>query len=168
MPDVPDEPIPADRRHRVWVIGLAVLLVALLATSAVLWQRQRDDDRSPAVLSSATTAVTTFFSLDHSTIEQDLDAMAALTTGDFAKAYGEQRDALAEQVTTKQLVVSATVLDDAVALEYVHEDDAQVLVAVDTTTTDEQGAASVDHYRMRVVLVRSDDAWKVSDLEQIG
>lgn len=163
-----DEPTAADRRRRPLVIGLAALLVALLTTSALLWQRQRDDDRSPAVLSSATTAVTTFFSLDHARIEQDLDAMAALTTGDFAAAYGEQRDALAEQVTTKQLVVSAKVLDGGVAMEYLHDDDAQVLVAVDTTTTDSQGASTVDHYRMRVVLLRTEDAWKVSDLEQIG
>lgn len=157
-----------EKRERLLSLALAVLLVALLATAGVLWWRQREDDPTAAALSSARTAATTFFDLDHTTIEDDLDAMAALTTGSFAESYGEEREKLAEQVTTKKLVITSEIPEQGTAVEYLHDDDAQVLVAVDATTTDESGAAETAHYRIRVVLSQVEDAWLVSGLEQVG
>ncbi|MBS4752218.1 hypothetical protein KG112_05275 [Nocardioides sp. zg-ZUI104] len=162
------EPPPADRRERHLSLALAVLLVALVATAGVLWWRQRDDDRTAAVLTSARSAAETFFALDHASIEADLDAMAELATGDFAKAYATERERLAEQVRTKKLTITPSIPESGAAVEYLHDDDAQVLVAVDATTTAESGAAQTAHYRMRVVLAETDGRWLVSALEQVG
>ncbi|TWH02707.1 hypothetical protein L615_001300000710 [Nocardioides sp. J9] len=157
-----------EQRDKVVSLGLAVVLAALLVAAGWLWWSQRDDGSPAGALSSARTAVTTFFDMDHETIEEDLDAMAALSTGEFAKAYGAEREKLAEQVTTKELVITSTIVEQGTAVEYLHEDHAQVLVAVDATTEDSGGAAETAHYRMRVVLDRTDDTWLVSGLEQVG
>jgi len=154
-------------RERLLTLALAVLLVVLLATAGVLWWRQRDDPTA-AVVTSARTAAETFFDLDHASIDDDLDAMAALATGDFASAYGKERERLAEQVRSKKLVITAQVPESGTAVEYLHDDDAQVLVAVAATTTGQGGAAQTARYRMRVVLVHTDGRWLVSDLEQVG
>lgn len=168
--DQADQAAQADEsRERRMALLLAVVLVALLAAAATLWWRQRaDDDPTAAVLHRAQTAATTFFTLDHATIERDLDAMAELSTGDFADDYAEEREKLADQVKRKQLSVTATVVERGTAVEYLHEDDAQVLVAIDATTSDSAGAAETSHYRIRVMLDRVDDGWLVAGLEQVG
>lgn len=163
------------RRTRAALVGvLAVVLVGVLGTAGVLWWTERaEDDATPEVLTAARTAATTFFTLDHTTIEDDLDAMAALSTGEFARTYAAEREDLARQVTSKELSITATVADAGAAVEQLRDDDATVLVAVDATTTSggtEVGAEGGDEarYRLRVTLALVDDAWLVTDLGQVG
>ncbi len=148
---------------------LATLVVIALGISVVVWWQQRvDDDPTAAVLSSARTAAATFFDLDHATIEEDLDAMAALSTGAFADDYAAERESLAQNVIAKSLTVSATIDDEGTALESLDGEQAQVLVAVDATTTAPHGGEETTQYRIRVALTHENDAWLVTSLAEVG
>lgn len=158
------------RLSRALPAALAVMLVALLGASAWLWYDGRGSDRSAAASTTARTAASTFFTLDAADVNATVDAMLALSTGEFRTDYEAQRDRLVEEVESKGLKVSAAVPDNGAALEFLDGDRAQVLVAVDATTTLPDGGTETNNYRVRVRLSWVDDeaAWRVSGLEQVG
>lgn len=159
----------SDKTERRWLLptALAVVLMALLATSAVLWQRQRVglDEGAVAV---AREQARNFFSLDYRHADADVDRVLSLATGDFKKQYAAKKDEVAAGVEKKKLVVTATIPDDGSAVEYLHQNRAQVLVAVDVTTKAGGGAAEAARYRTRIELTRVDDSWLVSGVNQVG
>lgn len=158
------------RLSRALPAALAVVLVALLGASAWLWYDGRESDRSAAASTTARTAASTFFTLDAADVDATVDAMLALSTGEFRTDYEAQRDRLVEEVESKGLKVTADVPDNGAALEFLDGDRAQVLVAVDATTTLPDGGTETNNYRVRVRLSWVDDeaAWRVSGLEQVG
>lgn len=165
-----DDDSPDDNPGRPpWLVPavLGVVLVALLATSGVLWWQDRDhlDDGAVAV---AREEASNFFSLDHRTAQKDVDRVLSLATGTFKKEYAAKADEVVAGVKKKRLVVDATVPEQGSAVEYLHGDRAQVLVAVDVTTTLASGTPEESHYRTRVKLSRVDGVWLVSGLEQVG
>lgn len=148
---------------------LAVVLAALLATSAWLVLDQRgDDDHRGAATTAARRAGVTFFSLDHEDAATQIDQLLAMSTGAFRSDYRAQRAALVEQVESKRLTVTGRVPEHGTALEFLSSSRAQVLVAVDTTTALTNGRDQKSAYRIRVVLSRVDAKWLVSGLEQVG
>ena len=146
--------------------ALAVVLVGLLASSVVLWLGQRESLDRGALVAGQQGAVS-FFSLDFRHAEDDVDRVLSQATGDFKKEYAEKRDEVVASVKDKQLVVTATVPDDGVALEYLAGDQAQVLVAVNVNTTSPSGAEDA-RYRTRVELTKVDGDWLVAGVEQVG
>lgn len=158
------------RLTRALPAALAAVLVALLAASSWLWYDGRVPDRSAAASTTGRTAASTFFTLDADDVDATVDAMLELSTGEFRTDYEAQRDRLVEEVESKGLKVSADVPDDGTALEFLDGDRAQVLVAVDATTTLPDGSTETNNYRVRVRLswVDDADAWLVSGLEQVG
>ncbi|CAB4734705.1 MAG: hypothetical protein F2667_14750 [Actinobacteria bacterium] len=147
---------------------LVVVLAALVATSARLWSERGDDGLDAGAVAVARQAATNFFSLDHRHIDDDVQRMLDLATGDFADSYDEQSAALRTAVVDKQLVVTASLPEGGTATEYLGGDTAQVLVAVDVRTRARGGAVEDTRYRTRVVLTRVDDGWLVSGFEQVG
>jgi len=152
-----------------WLLpaALTLALVGLLATSGVLWF-----GRSPTVADGAPDvareAAITFFSLDYRHAEDDVAAMQDLATGDFARDYADQRDDFVATLERKKLVVTAEVPEDGVATEYAAADRAQVLVALDVTTTTTSGEEAQARYRTRVELRMVDGSWLVSGLEKVA
>lgn len=150
---------------------LAIALLTLLGTSARLWYDGRDPATSATSAAASTigrTAATTFFTLDSSDVNAGIDRLLEMSTGQFRTEYAALRDRLVEQVEKKGLAVTATVPDRGTALEFLDDRRAQVLVAIDTTTTLGDGGTELDNYRVRVVLARVDDTWLVSGMEQVG
>lgn len=152
---------------------LVVALVGLLGTAAWLHRGGDDDDApgagsSAAVLVAAREGAVLFFSIAPETIEQSVDDLLARSTGAFRTDYEAARDQLVEQVQTKGVSTEAVVPADGLALEYLTADRAQVLVALDTTTTLPSGATELDNHRVRVQLSVVDGTWLVSALEQVG
>lgn len=147
---------------------LAVVLLALLATSAWFWFDDRGDDGRGSASTTARTAAVTFFSLDHDHASANIDRLLAMSTGGFKSDYAKQRTALEKQVQSKQLTVTARVPDNGTALEFLSPTRSQVLVAVDTTTALANGRSEKGSYRIRVVLAKVDSSWRVSGLEQVG
>ena len=154
---------------RTWLIPilLGVVLAALLGTSVVLHSHQgRDVD--PGLLVAARTEATNFFSLDYRHADADVDRVLALATGSFKKDYASRRKEVVAGVTSKKLVVTATIPRDGAAVELSDGDHGQVLVAVDVSTGTLTGASTVNRYRTRILLTRVGGRWLVSDLNQVG
>jgi hypothetical protein len=155
--------------HRVTRVVPAVLaaaLVALLAASTWLWWDRRSE-ADPAAEVIARRQAINFFSLDYRHIDADLDRVLALSTGEFRKQYADQRDRVRQGVAKQKLVVTAEVPESGTALEYQHDDAAQVLVAVDATTSG-RTVKETNRYRVRLGLRKVDGQWLVSQINQVG
>lgn len=145
---------------------LFVVLVGLLATSA--WLRQdRRESLDNGALAVAKQEATNFFSLDHRHAEDDVDRVLSLATDPFKSQYAAKRDEVVAGVTSKKLVVTATLPEDGTAVEYFTETKAQVLVSVDATTRQEKGEETQRH-RTRIKLEKIDGRWLVSGIETVG
>jgi len=146
--------------------ALVVVLAGLIAASVVLWLGDRETVDKGTLVAARQGAIS-FFSLDYRHAEDDVDRVLSQATGDFKKQYAEKRDEVVAGVEDKQLVVTATVPDDGVALEFLADDEAKVLVAVDVNTKSPDGAEDA-RYRTRVELARVDGRWLVAGVEQVG
>ncbi len=150
-------------------VVLGALLVGLLSTSAWFWwEGRRSDERQSAAVVAGRTAALLFFGLDHHHVGANVSRLLARSTGSFKQEYAAQRSRLEQQVEAKQLTVKATVPARGTALEFLSPERAQVLVAVDTTTSVAGGKSEESAYRTRVVLARVGDRWLVAGLEQVG
>lgn len=170
---------PAWRRSWFLPTLLALVLVALLATSAVLWVGRDDTvDRDDSVGAPASASLgmvvaaqqgaIAFFSLDHRHVRADVDAVIALATGDFKVEYTEQSAGVVTDVTKKKLVTVAAVPADGVAVEYASGDRGQVLVAIDVTKTQGSAEPVVQRSRARITLTRVEGTWKISNIQEVG
>lgn len=166
---------------RPWVVptALAAVLLALLVTSVVLFLSRDDvvtrDDAvgspggaSLGMVVAAQQAATAFFSLDYRHVQDDVDAVLMLATGDFKKQYAEQSAGVVKDVTAKKLVTVATVPEDGLAVEHSLGDQGQVLVAIDVTKTQGSAKPVVQRNRARITLSRIDGAWLVSNIQEVG
>lgn len=147
--------------------ALVALLLALLGTSAYLWQQQREDLDQGAV-EVARTQAKTFFSLDHRDPETSIDEMLELATDDFRESYEARRDQVVKNLVEKKIVVTASVPEDGAAVEFLSGDRAEVLVAVDVTTASGSSGSESQRYRTRVELSRVDGDWLMSAINQVG
>ena len=158
--------MPASRRS--WIVPgvLAVLVLALLATSFVLRPSGREAD--PGMLVAARQQAKNFFSLDYRHADADVDRVLALSTGKFKKEYASRRKEVIAGVTSKKLVVTASIPREGAAVELVDGNHGQVLVAVDVSTGTVTGPTTQNRYRARILLTRLDGRWLVSDVNQVG
>ena len=158
--------MPASRRS--WIVPgvLAVLVLALLATSFVLRPSGREAD--PGMLVAARQQAKNFFSLDYRHADADVDRVLALSTGKFKKEYASRRQEVIAGVTSKKLVVTASIPREGAAVELVDGNHGQVLVAVDVSTGTVTGPTTQNRYRARILLTRLDGRWLVSDVNQVG
>jgi Mce-associated membrane protein len=152
---------------------LALLVLPVLALSACSFGGGGNDGVDAGMLVSARQEATKFFSLDYRHADADVARVLALATGTFKRQYAARRTEVVSGVTSKQLVVSATIPKDGAAVEFFDKTQGQVLIAVDvTTTTGATGATagtnSVDRYRTRILLTKVGDRWLVSGIDQVG
>ena len=152
-------------------------LVALVSLACVVgfgraawgeWQDRQGADLDRAPVEVAEKVARDFFSLDHRTLEKDMDKVRSRATGEFEAQYEKQSADLRKAVEQKKLVLTARVPDDGSAVEYLGEDSAWVLVSVDVHTESASAAPQDSRYRTRVVLDRDGDDWLVSRLERVG
>jgi len=177
--DLVATPTPAWRRP--WFVPalLTLVLVALLATSAVLWV-QRDDtvDRDDSVGAPASASLgmvvaarqgaVAFFSLDYRHAQEDVDAVIALATGEFKTEYTAQSAEVVAAVTKNKLITTGAVPADGVAVEYAHRNQGQVLVAVDFTKAQGSGDPVVERARARITLEKVDGIWLVANIRKVN
>ncbi len=180
-----DADAPAEGRSWVLPALLLTLLVALVATSAILVLDRHDtasaepvrpadvgadgweDDVAGEAVVAARRAARTYFTLDHRRVEDDMDRMRALGTSSFVTEYDAAAPDLAQRIVERRLVLSASLARDGAATEYLVTDEAQVLVAVDVTTA-RAGESRTTRYRTRVTLDLVDGGWLVSALDEVA
>jgi hypothetical protein len=147
---------------------LAVLLVLLLAGVGFLWFTRpeassvRTDDYVDA-LQAARSGVVDMTSFDYLTLDDDIEQIKRVATGDLEKEAAEQLDSRRQQITDSQATVNTEVVGAGVTRA--DSDDATVLPVIQSTqksTASEQ--AQVVRYRIRVELTKEDGRWLLSGI----
>ena len=147
---------------------LAVLLVLLLAGVGFLWFTRpeassvRTDDYVDA-LQAARSGVVDMTSFDYLTLDDDIEQIKRVATGDLEKEAAEQLDSRRQQITDSQATVNTEVVGAGVTRA--DSDDATVLLVIQSTqksTASEQ--AQVVRYRIRVELTKEDGRWLLSGI----
>lgn len=158
-------------------VVLALVLAGLVTAILLVDREQRDhwyafwddgdhwDDGAIAVAEQETLH---FFDLDHERIEDDVEQVLSLATGTFAADYEEKREQLVASVKEKEAVWTASIPDDGAAVEYVEDEAASVLVAVDVEKSVGGAPPTAERNRVRLLLAHVDGEWLVSDFQEVG
>ena len=164
-------------RSRAFVVSAALLallaaVLAVLVTIAYLRLRDLRAGESAATeaLAAARGYAPDMLSYDYRTIDADLARARGYATGDLAAHYRELATVLAPTVRAQRTVQQAVVA--AAAVESATADRVQVLLFMNMGTTkvlpgERQPQKQVIQNRARVVLVRGEGRWLVSELSTL-
>lgn len=170
-PSTPTRPATNRWTRRGRWLGAALAAVLVAASAFLAFQvdeyrsnSRRDDDRAKAVAAAEHVAVG-LVTLKPKSAAEDIEALASLGTGDFAK---QLRANLESRVDVfKKNRISSTGEVTGAGLVRLEDDTAEVAVAVKSTVRSPESKRGDDRwYRMSLTLERSDDGeWLVSDVE---
>ena len=147
---------------------LAVLLVLLLAGVGFLWFTRpgtssvTTDDYVDA-LQAARSGVVDMTSFDYLTLDDDIEQIKRVATGDLRTEAADQLDSRRQQITDSQATVNTEVVGAGVT--QASATDATVVLVIQSTqksTASEQ--AQVVRYRIRVELKKEDGRWLLSGI----
>jgi Mce-associated membrane protein len=147
------------------VLGLAAAGAVLAAVLLAMKLQDAPDEeaRRQEILQAARQQGVNITTLDHRSVEQDLQRVLALSTGNFREEFVAGTKDLTDLVVENKAVSTGEVLEAGIVTA--DSDSARVLVVADSTvsnsTTEEQ---QVRHYRMQLDLVRRGDRWLTSAL----
>ena len=156
-------------RAQVLLLVLLVLAVAgCVVAAAVLagrWQDARaEEQRRQDILQAARQQGVNITTLDHRTVEEDLDRVLALSTGSFRKEFVAGTKELTDLVVANQATSTGEVLEAGIVTS--DADSARVLVVADSEVSNSSAEElPTRHYRMQLDLVRRGDRWLTSDLQ---
>jgi Mce-associated membrane protein len=147
---------------------LAVLLVLLVAGCVALWVTRpgssavRSGDYVGA-LQAARAGIVDVASFDYVTLDDDIQQIRDVTTGDLQKESVDQLDQRRQQITDAQAVVNTTVVGAAVGAA--DGDTATVFAVIQSTQqTSASAQAQVQRYRVEIQLDRVDGRWLLSGI----
>jgi Mce-associated membrane protein len=147
---------------------LAVLLVLLLAACGYLWAARPGasavrTDAYVGALQAARAGIVDVASFDYVTLDDDIEQIRRVTTGDLQKESVDQLDQRRQQITDSEAVVDTEVVGAAVGAA--DADSATVFAVIQST---QQSTASpqaqVQRYRIEVDLTRVDGRWLLSGI----
>jgi hypothetical protein len=147
---------------------LAVLLVLLLGAGGYLWFTRpggssvRTGDYVEA-LQAARSGVVDLTSFDFMTLDDDIEQVRRVTTGDLTEESVAELDGRRQEITDAQAVVNTEVLGAGVTRA--DADDATVMLLIQSTQ--ETGAseqAQILRYRIQVELQKVDGRWLLSGI----
>ena len=170
-PDRVETPAPPRSRHLLGTALVAVLLLAALAGAGwtgwqVRQERAADDDRAQA-LSVARQAAVAFTSYDARHIDEDLDRVRDMSTGDFRDQFTKALGALTGAIRKAHGVSEGEVTQ--MGLIRSSDSTAVVIAAVDATITNkETQKPSLRRYRLQITLTLVDDKWLISDISPVA
>jgi Mce-associated membrane protein len=155
------------RQVPTWLLaGLAVLVVAAVAVTAWVWNRESAAavaESTRAAQTAAEQAVVPILSYDHKTIEQDQQRAHGYLTEDYRKDYDQLIEVIAQNAPRTRTVVEAEVVSSGIVRS--GEDRVQVLVFVDRPTTNKLSREPVV-YKDQVTLTmeKVGDDWLVDEM----
>jgi hypothetical protein len=151
---------------------LAVLLVLLLGGVGYLWFTRpeasgvRTGDYVEA-LQAARSGVVDMTSFDYLTLDDDIEQIRRVTTGDLRKEAVDQLDTRRQQITDAQAVVNTEVVGAGVTRA--GTTGATVLLVIQSTQKSTAAPqAQVVRYRIRVELKKVDGRWLLSGITGTG
>jgi Mce-associated membrane protein len=147
---------------------LSALLVLLLGAAAFLWFTRpgesavRTDDYAEA-LQAARSGVVDLTSFDHLTLDDDIEQVRRVATGDLREESVAQLDQRRQQITDAQAVVNTEVVGAGVTRA--DDDEATVLLVIESTQESTASPqAQIVRYRIRVELEKTDGRWLLSGI----
>ena len=150
------------------VPALSVLLVLLLGAAAYLWFTRpgesavRTGDYADA-LQAARSGVVDLTSFDYLTLDDDIEQVRRVATGDLREESVAQLDQRRQEITDAQAVVNTEVVGAGVTRA--DGDDATVLLVIESTQESTASPqAQIVRYRIRVELEKTDDRWLLSGI----
>ena len=156
------------RRSPSLVPVLATLLVLLLAAAGFLWFTRPEPsaigtaDYSEA-LSTARSAVKDLTSFDHLTLDDDIEQIRRVTTGDLREESLAQLETSRQQILDSEAIFSTEVVSAGVT----SADSKAATVVMVLRSIQESNAvpeAQVSQYRIRVELTKQGDRWILSGI----
>lgn len=156
-------------RRRVVPAVLVLLLVLLLAAVAFLWFTRpegsavRTGDYSQA-LQAARSGIVDLTSFDYLTLDDDIEQIRRVSTGDLRKESVDQLDSRRKDITDSKAVVNTEIIDAGVTRAT--DEAATVLMLIQST---QQSTAAkqpeIVRYRIEVTLQKSGDRWLLSGIK---
>ena len=151
-------------------IAVAAGLIGVLAVGGLCgWlglravQAQAVDDQHAAFIQVARQGATNLTTIDHAEAEADVARILDSATGTFYDDFSARAEPFIDVVKKAQSTSQGSVL--SAGLESVSGDEAQVLVAVNVTTTTADGTEQQPRsWRMRISVQQMGDAVKVSNV----
>ena len=147
---------------------LAVLLVLLVAGCVALWVTRPGEsavqtDDYVGALQAARAGIVDVASFDYVTIDDDIEQIRNVTTGELREESVAQLDERRQQITDAQAAVNTTVVGAAVGAA---DDDSATVFAVIQSTQQSNASeqAQVQRYRIEVDLQRVDGRWLLSGI----
>jgi Mce-associated membrane protein len=147
---------------------LAGLLVLLVAAAAFLWFTRPDPSAVRTgdyvgALQAARSGVVDMTSFDYLTLDDDIEQIRRVATGDLRDQAVQQLDSRRQAITDAQTVVNTEVVGAGVTRA--DGSDATVLLVIQST---QESAASdqaqIVRYRIQVDLVKQSDRWVLSSI----
>jgi hypothetical protein len=148
---------------------LATLLVLLLAAAAFLWFTRAGESAVRTgsyteALQAARSGVVDLTSFDYLTLDDDIEQVRRVATGDLREESVTQLDERRQQITDAQAVVNTEVVGAGVTRA--DDDEATVLLVIESTQ--ESAAvpqAQIMRYRIQVELEKADGRWLLSGIK---
>lgn len=147
---------------------LAVLLVLLLAGTGWLLATRpegssvRTEDYVD-VLQAARAGIVDVASFDHVTLDDDIQQIRSVTTGDLQTESVDQLDSRRQEITAAQAVVNTEVVGAAVGAA--GTDSATVYMVIQSTQSSSASEQTqVQRYRIQVDLTKDGDRWLLSGI----
>ena len=166
--DTEDSPDRGRRPALPLVPVLAVLLVLIAAGCVALWVTRPDSSAVRTgdyvgALQAARSGIVDVTSFDYVTLDDDIQQIRDVTTGDLRDESVSQLDESRQQITDAQAVVNTSVVGAAVGTA---DDDKATVFAVlqSTQQTSTSDQAQVQRYRVEISLTRVDGRWLLSGI----
>ena len=159
------------RRPRLLTIVLGVLALALAVACVVLLLQLRDDraedEQREAALAAARQTAVNFTTVNHETVDRDLERVLTGATGEFREDFEAGAEDLKKIITDNEVESTGSVL--ATALVSSDPDSAVVLIVVDSTVSNSASPeGQIRRFRIQMDLAREDGRWRTSTLEFVG
>jgi Mce-associated membrane protein len=150
-----------------WLVVIAAGVTLLVRAPASPDTGALTDANTMQAVAAARAAIRTISSYDYRSIDSDIAAAKADTTGDFAKQYASAAPRLLAESSQLKAIVQATV--GFAGVVSASPNDVVVLLFVDQATVREPPGSTtpttrIDQIRVQVTMTRVGDRWLVSTL----
>lgn len=167
-----DRPRRGGRLSLPLVPTLLVLLLLLAAGTAYLWFTRPDASSVRtgdyvAALQAARSGVVDVTSFDHLTLDDDIEQIRRVTTGDLREEAVAELDSRRQQITDAEAVINTEVVGGGVTRA--DSSAATVWLVIQSTQESNQSEqAQVARYRIEVALEKDGDRWLLSGIKGTG
>lgn len=118
-----------------------------------------------AALEAATHGLVTLHTIDHRSVEDDLDEWVAVTAGELHEDLSGGRESQRDRAERNEMVSTARMLRAAVTDIDPYQDSARVIAVLEVDLAGGGEEASSETRRMNASLSDTEDGWKITAVE---